>query len=134
MPTTTPNAAGGGFKLAGEKQIGRFVGYANYTYNTAEGGGISTTVSGQTAVAGLALLRPFDVRGEAAMGLMWSQSLPNIIPGVGRKNQYGLETYWNIGVTPNSSLTPGVQVILNPALNPTAHFVAVPSLKFRIFI
>ena len=32
--------ASGGFKLAGEKQIGPVVAFANYIYNTAEGGGI----------------------------------------------------------------------------------------------
>jgi hypothetical protein len=31
--------AGGGFKLAGEKQIGPVVAFANYVYNTAESGG-----------------------------------------------------------------------------------------------
>jgi len=44
-----------------------------------------------------------------------------------------VETYWTIGVTPNSSLTPGIQLIFNPALNPSRDFVAVPHVKFRIF-
>ena len=82
-PDTTPNEAGGGFKVAGEKQIDRFVGFASYTYNTAEGGGISTTVSGQTAYAGVAYLRPFDVQGEIGLGAMWNQSLPNPVSGRG---------------------------------------------------
>jgi len=132
-PDTTPNEAGGGFKVAGEKQIDRFVGFASYTYNTAEGGGISTTYTGQTAYAGVAYLRPFDVQGEVALGAMWNQSLPNLIPGVGRRNQYGMESYWNILVTPNSTLTPGIQLIWDPAFNPAVHFAAVPSIKFRVF-
>ncbi len=132
-PDTTPNEAGGGFKLAGEKQINRLVGFANYTYNTAEGGGISTTFSRHTAVAGVAYLRPFGVQGEVAAGATWAQSFANLAPGVGVRNQYGVETYWNIGITPNSTATPGIQLIFNPAFNPHASFAAVPHFKFRIF-
>jgi hypothetical protein len=132
-PDTTPNMAGGGFKLAGEKQIGRIVAFANYVYNTAQGGGISTTISRDTAVAGVAYLRPFDVQGEIAIGAMWSKSFANLVPGVGARNQYGMETYWNIGVTPNSSLNSGIQFIFDPALNPRSNFVAVPHVKFRVF-
>jgi carbohydrate-selective porin OprB len=131
-PNTTPNEAGGGFKLAGEKQLGRFVGFANYVYNTAEGGGISTTFSRHTAVAGLAYLRPFGVQGEAAIGFMWSRSFADLAPGVGAKNQYGLDMYWNIGVTPNTSITPGIQLIFDPAFNPRSDFAAVPDIKFRV--
>jgi carbohydrate-selective porin OprB len=126
--------AGGGFKLAGEKQIGPVVAFANYVYNTAEGGGISTTVSRHTAIAGVAYLRPFNVQGEVAVSAMWAQSFANLVPGIGARNQYGVETYWNIGVTPNSSLTPGIQFIFNPAFNPGSNFVAVPHVKFRVFL
>jgi hypothetical protein len=132
-PDTSPNVAGGGFKLAGEKQIGQIVAFANYVYNTAQGGGISTTVSRHTAIAGVAYLRPFDIQGEVAVSTMWARSFANLIPGVDARNQYGVETYWTIGVTPNSSLTPGIQLIFNPALNPSRDFVAVPHMKFRVF-
>ena len=107
--------AGRGFKLAGEKQIGPVVAFANYVCNTAKGGGISTTVSRHTAIAGVAYLRPFDVQGEVAVSTMWARSFANLIPGVGARNQFGVETYWTIGVTPNSSLTHGIQFIFNPA-------------------
>jgi hypothetical protein len=133
-PNTSPNVAGGGVKLAGEKQIDRAVVFANSVYNTAKGGGISTTVSRDTAIAGVAYLRPFDVHGEVAVSAMWARSFANLIPGVGAKNQYGVETYWTIGVTPNSSLTMGSQFIFNPALNPRSDFVAVPHVKFRVFL
>jgi Carbohydrate-selective porin, OprB family len=130
-PDTSPNTAGGGFKVAGEKQVDRVVGFASYTYNTAEGGGISATLSGQTAVAGLAYLRPFGVQGEAAVGFMWSQLIPGLLPTVVRRSQSGVETYWNIGVTPNSTFGPGVQFIFNPVLNPNVNVAVVPSIKFR---
>jgi hypothetical protein len=133
-PNTTPNKAGGGFKILGEKQWGQVVSFANYTYNTAEGGGISTTFSGNTAVAGAALLRPFGIRGEVALAGMWSRPFDNIFPGSGQRDQWGLETYWNIALTPNSTFTPGIQLIFDPSFNPKANFVAVPDVKFRLFI
>jgi hypothetical protein len=133
-PDTTPNKAGGGFKVLGEKQWGSLVSFAAYTYNTAEGGGISTTFSGNTAVAGAALLRPFGIRGEVAVAGMWSQPIKNIIPGSGQRDQYGIETYWNIALTPNTSITPGIQLIVDPSFNPRASFVAIPAVKFRTSI
>ncbi len=133
-PNTTPNKAGAGFKILGEKQWGRIVGFAAYTYNTAQGGGISTTFSGNTAVAGAALLRPFGIVGEAAVAGMWSLPFKNILPGSGQRAQYGMETYWNIALTPNSTVTPGIQLIFNPSFNPTVNFIAVPDVKFRVAI
>jgi hypothetical protein len=133
-PTTTPNEAGGGFKVLGEKQWGPVVGFAAYTYNTARGGGISTTFSGNTAVGGVALVRPFGILGEVAVAGMWSQPFRNIFPGSGQRDQWGIETYWNLAVTPNMTMTPDIQLIFDPSFNPRADFVAVPGLKFRIFI
>jgi len=131
-PDTTPNEAGGGFKINVERQWDDIVGFASYTYNTARGGGISTTFSGNTAYAGVALLRPFGIRGEAAIAGMWTRPFKDIFPGSGQRDQYGIETYWNMALTPNSTLTPGIQLIFNPAFNPTVDFIAVPHIKFRV--
>jgi len=73
------------------------VAFANYVYNTAQGGGISTTVSRHTAIAARRTYARFDVQGEVAVSAMWAQSFANPIPGVGARNQYGVETFWNIG-------------------------------------
>jgi hypothetical protein len=131
-PDTSPNTAGGGFKVAGEKQVDRVVVFASYTYNTAEGGGIGATLSGQTAVGGLAYLRPFGVQGEVAVGFMWSQLIPGLLPTVERRSQSGVETYWNIGVTPDCTFSPGVQFIFNPVFNPNVNVAVVPNIKFRV--
>jgi hypothetical protein len=133
-PNTTPNKAGGGFKILGEKQWGPIVGFANYTFNTAKGGGISTTFSNNTAVAGVALLRPFGIVGEAAVAGMWSLPFKDLLPGVGQRAQYGMETYWKIGLTPNTTVTPGIQLIFDPSFNPRVNFIAIPDVKFRIAI
>lgn len=47
-----PNEAGWGFKVAGSKQCGRLVGFANYTYNTAEGAGFGLTAAEQAVSRG----------------------------------------------------------------------------------
>lgn len=130
-PLTTPNAPGGGFKINAERQFGRIVSFASYTYNEARGGGISTTFSGNTAYVGAALLRPFGINGEVAAAVMWTRPFNDIFPGSGQRDQYGVDAYWNIALTPNTTITPGLQLIFNPAFNPNTDFVAVPHLKFR---
>ena len=135
-PDTLPNEAGGGFKLLGSKQWGRFVGFGSYTFNTAEGGGISVSFARHTATAGMALLKPLGIQGEIALGGMWMQTHPNLKVGplvLDAQDQYGLETYWKILLTPNVWVTPGVQVIFDPAFNPAEDFIAVPHIKFRFF-
>ena len=62
-PDTLPNKAGGGFSILGEKQVNRWVGFAGYTYNTAEGGGVTGTLSEHTVTAGISYKNPFNVKG-----------------------------------------------------------------------
>jgi hypothetical protein len=128
-PDTTPNKAGGGFKILGEKQWGSIVGFAANTYNTAEGGGISTTFSNNTAVAGC-YVRPFGIRGEMAIAGMWTQPQHSSRPWAA--GSVGTDAYWNIAVTPNSTLTPDLQLIWRPSFNPKVDFVAIPAIKFRV--
>jgi hypothetical protein len=132
-PDTLPNVAGGGFKLLGEKQIGRFVGFGSYTYNTAEGGGISSTMTGHTAITGLSYLKPMGLQGEASIGYMWSQAFSHLLPLGADGSQHGIDTYWKILLTPNIWVTPGTQFIWHPVLNPNHNFTVVPDIKFRIF-
>jgi hypothetical protein len=131
-PDTNPNAPGGGFKVLGEKQWGPIVAFASYTHNTAKGGGADATFSGNTAVAGAAYLQPFGIKGEIAMAGMWSLPFDNIFPGSGQRGQYGLDAYWNMAITQNSTLAPDVQLIMHPSFNPKVNFVAVPAIKFRV--
>ncbi len=127
-----PNEAGWGFRLYGEKQVSRYVGFGGYTYNTAEGGGISTTFQRQTGTLGLAYLDPFGIQGEAAVGGMWTQPIKDIFPGTGQRDQYGVETYWRMQITPNLTLTPGAQVVFDPSFNLGEDVVFIPHIKFRV--
>ncbi|WP_431221672.1 carbohydrate porin [Serratia sp. L9] len=131
-PETTPNEAGSGFKLLAEKQWGSIVSFASYTYNEARGGSISTTFSNNIATGGLAFLNPFGINGEVAVAGMWSRPFNNIFPGSGQREQTGIETYWNLALAPNITVTPGFKFISNPPFNPKTDFVVVPEIKVRM--
>ncbi len=130
-PDTLPNKAGGGFRLSGEKQWGRLVGYASYTYNTAQGGGVAGTLSEHTLTTGVAYLNPANIRGEAAISLLYMKPIEEIFAEPVR-NEYGIETYWRISLSNNIWITPGIRLVFNPSLNQEHDFIAIPQLKFRV--
>jgi porin len=132
-PDTLPNKAGGGIRIAGEKQWDRWVGYAAYTYNTAEGGGVTGTLADHVLTAGAAYRNPAGIRGEAAVSLLYMSPLEAIFADPVR-DQYGIETYWRIKLTNNIWITPGIHLLFNPALNPDDDFIAIPQIKFRVAI
>jgi len=132
-PDTMPNKAGGGFSVLGEKQIDRWVGFAKYTYNTAQGGGVTGTFSNHTVITGLSYKNPFNVRGEATIGFLYMNPIEEIFDEEAR-DQLGIEAYWRVSLTHNIWVTPGIQLVFNPTLNPGVDFVAIPQFKFRVAI
>jgi hypothetical protein len=132
-PDTLPNKAGGGIRLAGEKQRGRWVGYGAYTYNTAEGGGVTGSLANHTLTAGVSYVYPFNIRGEAAFSLLYMNPIEEIFEDSVR-DQYGIETYWRISLSNNIWITPGIHFVFNPSLNLEDDFVAIPHFKFRVAI
>jgi len=133
FPDTLPNKAGGGFRLLGEKQWDRRVVYASYTYNTAQGGGVTGTLSEHVLTAGVAYLNPVNIRGEAAISLLYMNPIEEIFAEPVR-DEYGLETYWRISLSNNIWITPGIRLVFNPSLNPEDDFIAIPQFKFRVAI
>ncbi len=126
-PNFLPNKAGGGFKVLGSKQMGPWVGFTSYTFNTAEGGSTSVTFGRHTVTAGGAHLSPLGIRGEMGMGLVWMK--PHRVT---LRDQLGLEAYWKILLTPNIWVTPGIQFIHHPSLNPTADNLVIAHIRFRV--
>jgi hypothetical protein len=95
---------------------------------------IGATLGGHTITAGGAFLQPLGVRGELGLGFVWMQPVSDPLLGTPNpRDQYGLETYWKLLVTPDLWVTPGVQFIINPSRNKSTDFVAIPQLKFRLF-
>jgi carbohydrate-selective porin OprB len=123
-----PNEAGWGFKVMGEKQMGRFVGFGSYTYNNAEGGGFGITAVKHSTTAGLVVLKPLGFRGEIGLGTSWKQPISDRL-----QSQYGVEGYWKLLLLPNLWITPGVQVIFAPSFNPQHDTVAIGQIKARLF-
>jgi len=127
-PPGAPNEAGGGFKVLGSRQMKRIVAFGSYTFNTARGGGLGATIGRHTVTAGVSLLKPAGIRGEASLGLVWMKPLNNTV-----RDQFGSEIYWRILLTPSLWVTPGAQFIVNPSFNPTTDFIAIFQFKFRLF-
>jgi carbohydrate-selective porin OprB len=76
------------------------------------------------------------------LGFIWMQPVSDPVPvsspalgpaGTRARDQYGMETYWKLLVTPDLWVTPGVQFLFNPSRNFSTDFVAVPQIKFRLF-
>jgi len=129
-----PNEAGWGLKVLGSKQWGRIVGFGSYTYNTAEGAGIGATLGRHTVTAGGAFLKPLGIRGELGLGFVWMQPVSDPLLGTPNpRDQFGLESYWKLLLTPALWVTPGLQFLFNPSRNFSTDFVAIPQIKFRLF-
>ena len=114
------------------------MGFGSYTYNAAEGGPFGFTLAEHAATAGIAYQRPWDVRGEVALGANWAQPFSGFSGAApvfqGLNDQYGIETYWKILLTPDLWLTPGVQFIFDPTFNPDVSTLAVGTIKLHFFI
>ena len=123
-----PSTSGGGFKILGEKQIGKLVGFGSYTFNTAKGGSFGATLAEQAVTAGLGFLKPFGFRGEVGLGTTWAKPHNTAL-----RDQYGLETYWKILLLPSMWVTPGVQVLFDPSFNPTKDTITIAQIKARLF-
>ena len=123
-----PSESGWGLKVAGEKQMGRLVGFGSYTYNTSKGGAFGATFAKHATTAGLALLKPFGLRGEIGLGSSWAQPHNENF-----NSQYGAEAYWKFLLLPNLWVTPGAQVIFDPTFNPQEDRVTIAQIKARLF-
>lgn len=60
------------------------------------------------------------------MAFSWAEPVSN--PG---RDQYGLEAFYRLALTPDTQLTPDRQVIFNPADNPKASSVVLGGVRLR---
>jgi len=80
----------------------------------------------ETATIGFGRLldRRTDVLG---VGLNWGDPL-----GAGLENQTTLEVFYRFQIAQNLALTPSIQYLKNPALNPTEDEIWVAGIRLRI--
>lgn len=132
-----PSEPGWGFKVHGTKQWGKKVVFANYTYNTAQGGtfGIFTNFQ-HSASFGFNYLQPFNIQGEAGIGMSIGTPIEERaqLLRIRDETQYGVEIYWKMLMLSSFWVTPGMQYVINPTFNPTSDQVFAATLKFRIHI
>ena len=117
--------SGQGFHLHAEQQLGpngHFVPFARYARSS---GGI--TGSRQSVAAGFGIEQPFGQRNDLfGFGFAWGE------PKRSRdRDQYSLETFYRVRVTPLVSVTPDVQVIFDSSTNRNYDTVWVFSLRAR---
>ena len=147
-----PTSAGWGFKVHGTKQWNKLVGFANYTYNTANGGGFGVFTGMQhSTTIGLVYNQPFNVQGEIGLSLNLSSPLDDRVNSINDPQnfsdillsqlwtvvrdepQISTEIYWRILVLRQLWMTPGMQLIMNPTHNTRTDFIFAPHIKARIF-
>lgn len=80
---------------------------------------------------GVGFLYQPDERGELGIGLNWGE--PNettFVPGL--DDQYTMEVFYHLQLTQQFALTPSVEYIKNPALNPDDDKIWVLGLRARL--
>ena len=65
------------------------------------------------------------------MGVNWSRPSESTL-GPGLDDQFTAEAYYRYQPLPVLAVTPGVQLLFNPALNPEEDLVAVFGLRARL--
>ena len=124
-PATTRNRPSGyGFSALVEQEIADgVVPFARYGY----GDGADLLVK-HLASVGIGIEHPFGQLDDVAgVGLSWGRA-----PVGNRRDQWGIEAYYRVQLTPVIQLTPGFQVIVDPALNPNDDVIGIFQLRFGL--
>lgn len=64
-------------------------------------------------------------------GLNWSRPSPTGV-GPGLNDQVTMELFYRLQLSPNFAITPDVQLIIDPALNPTEDSLGVLGVRARL--
>ena len=117
--------SGRGVAVTLQQQLGpdgNIVPFLRYSY----GDGGATAIR-ETLAIGLGLEQPFGYRDELiGLGFAWGEPTDRAL-----KDQYVLEAFYRFHVTPLTHITPDIQVIFEPAKNPTEDVVTVGSVRLR---
>jgi opacity protein-like surface antigen len=117
--------SGQGVAFHAEQAIGgeeRLVPFLRYSYGY--GAGLRVR---QSLALGLGLEKPFGLSTDR-FGLAFSWAEPAAGP---KRDQYGIEAFYRLALTPDTQLTPDLQVIFNPADNPQAPSAIIGGVRLR---
>jgi porin len=87
----------------------------------------SVSVGGAYAPDGIGLP---GVGDQLGFGVNWGQPNDDLF-GSGLDDQYAAEVYYRLQVTKELAITPGVQLLIDPALNPERDTIWVFGLRTR---
>ena len=113
---------GRGFAASAEQEIGDFLPFVRYGRSES-----TATTLKQTAAAGFGILRAFGRKNDVfGLGFTWGETFKRR-----QRDQYGLEAYYSLQLTNELTMTPDLQVIINPAENPREDRIAIVGLRLR---
>lgn len=117
--------SGRGIALTLQQELGPngdIVPFFRYSY----GDGGATTVR-QAIAVGLGLEKPFDQNNDLiGIGFSWGEPSDSTL-----RDQYVLEIFYRVQVTPHTNLSPDIQVIFDPSENPAEDTIVVGSARLR---
>jgi hypothetical protein len=116
--------SGRGFSFVAEQEIAEnFYPFARYGYGDG-----ANLVMEHVVAAGVGLRRPFGQKTDAAgVGFSWARPSVSLLD-----DQWGMEAFYRIQLTEALQLTPGFQLILDPAFNPSEDVVSLFQLRLRV--
>lgn len=76
--------------------------------------------------------QPVPMRGVIGLGFNWGK--PNQISFEGADDQYSLELFWRYQLTKELAITPSLQYIKDPALNPEENNLWAYGLRLRVVL
>jgi carbohydrate-selective porin OprB len=117
--------SGRSLALSFDQQLGeQFVPFFRYAFTDREG----LTAISQILTAGVGVLNPFGNEGDVC-GLAFAWAEPD---QSNLDDEYVIEAFYRIQLTPTLQITPDYQVFIDPAFNPKEDVVGVFGLRFRI--
>lgn len=96
--------------------------FARYAYSAS-----TATIAQHMASTGVGLT-PFDQRDDDIFGLAFAYGRPSVRS---LRDQYVLESFYRIQLTSEIQLTPDIQFIFNPSLNPSEDLIVVVGGRAR---
>jgi porin len=97
--------------------------FARYAYSAS-----TATIAQHMASTGVGLT-PFDQRDDDVLGLAFAYGRPSVRS---LRDQYVVESFYRIQLTSQIQLTPDIQFIFNPSLNPTEDMIVIVGGRARI--